>query len=117
MVRDGVQGSGEGCVVFSHLVFLGSVENLLEGDKGIILAYLVLFPDPLGVHHCPGKDEPDTMGTHAKGYEKHKHFFEERSGCTRAKSWSHQMIVCCDQYSHEVGPAAAHSFRTQPNGY
>ena len=58
MVRERMQGSGRGCVVVSHLVFLGSVKNLLEGDKGIILAYLVLFPDPLGVHHCLGKEEP-----------------------------------------------------------
>jgi len=72
-------------VVLLHLVFLGSVKNLLEGDKGIILAYLVLFPDPLGVHHCLGKDEPYAMGKHAKGYKRYEHFFEERSGCNKSQ--------------------------------
>lgn len=83
MVRDRVQGSSEGCVAVSHLILLGSVENLLEGDKGIILAYLVLFPHPLGVHHCLGKDGSYAVGKHVKGYERYKQLFKERSGCNK----------------------------------
>ena len=59
-----MQGKGNGLLVaLAYIVPLGAVEDLFEGDKGVVLAYLVLFPDALGHAVCASALQDPTIAT------------------------------------------------------